>query len=384
MRFELTEEQSMVRDMVRRLVEEEIKPKAADMDKECQIFPEIYQKLAELGLFGVYIPEEYGGAGMDVVSYAIVIEELSRGCASTGVLVSAHTSLVVDPIYKHGTEEQKKKFLVPLARGEKIGAHGMTEPGAGTDVASISTTARKEGDKYIINGVKHFITNGKEAGIYVVFAKTDKEARHKGISAFIVEKDTPGFSIGKLEHKLGIRASSTAELIFENCEVPAENLLGKEGQGFYIAMECYDGGRVGIAAQAIGIAQAAFEEALAFAQERSQFGQPIANFQAIQFKLADMATAIEAARLLNLKAAWLEQEGQQVFYHHSAMSKLMASDVAMRVTREAIQIMGGYGFTQDYPVERHYRDAKITEIYEGTSEAQRLTIARNLLKGIGI
>ncbi len=383
MRFELTEEQSMVRDMVRRFVEEEIKPKAAEMDKECQIFPEIYQKLAELGLFGVYIPEEYGGAGMDVVSYAIVIEELSRGCASTGILVSAHTSLVVDPIYKHGTEEQKKKFLVPLASGEKVGAHAMTEPGAGTDVASISTTARKEGDKYIINGTKHFITNGKEAGIYVVFAKTDKEARHKGISAFIVEKDTPGFSIGKLEHKLGIRASSTAELIFENCEVPAENLLGKEGQGFYIAMECYDGGRVGVAAQAIGIAQAAFEEALAFAQERSQFGQPIANFQAIQFKLADMATAIEAARLLNLKAAWLEQEGK-LFYHHSAMSKLMASDVAMRVTREAIQIMGGYGFTQDYPVERYYRDAKITEIYEGTSEAQRLTIARNLLKGIGI
>ena len=383
MRFELTEEQSMVRDMVRRFVEEEIKPKAAEMDKECQIFPEIYQKLAELGLFGVYIPEEYGGAGMDVVSYAIVIEELSRGCASTGILVSAHTSLVVDPIYKHGTEEQKKKFLVPLASGEKVGAHAMTEPGAGTDVASISTTARKEGDKYIINGTKHFITNGKEAGIYVVFAKTDKEARHKGISAFIVEKDTPGFSIGKLEHKLGIRASSTAELIFENCEVPAENLLGKEGQGFYIAMECYDGGRVGVAAQAIGIAQAAFEEALAFAQERSQFGQPIANFQAIQFKLADMATAIEAARLLNLKAAWLEQEGK-LFYHHSAMSKLMASDVAMRVTREAIQIMGGYGFTQDYPVERYYSDAKITEIYEGTSEAQRLTIARNLLKGIGI
>ncbi len=383
MRFELTEEQNMVRDMVRRLVEEEIKPKAAEIDKRGEIFPEIYQKLAELGLFGVYIPEEYGGAGMDVVSYAIVVEELSRGCASTGILVSAHTSLVVDPIYKHGTEEQKKKFLVPLASGEKVGAHAMTEPGAGTDVASISTTAKKEGDKYILNGTKHFITNGKEAGIYLVFAKTDKEARHKGISAFIVEKGTPGFSIGKLEHKLGIRGSSTAELIFENCEVPAENLLGKEGQGFYIAMECYDGGRVGVAAQAIGIAQAAFEAALAFAQERAQFGQPIANFQAIQFKLADMATAIEAARLLNLKAAWLEQEGK-LFYHHSAMSKLMASDVAMRVTREAIQIHGGYGFIEEYPVERHYRDAKITEIYEGTSEAQRLTIARNLLKGIGI
>ena len=383
MRFELTEEQNMVRDMVRRLVEEEIKPKAAEIDKRGEIFPEIYQKLAELGLFGVYIPEEYGGAGMDVVSYAIVVEELSRGCASTGILVSAHTSLVVDPIYKHGTEEQKKKFLVSLASGEKVGAHAMTEPGAGTDVASISTTAKKEGDKYILNGTKHFITNGKEAGIYLVFAKTDKEARHKGISAFIVEKGTPGFSIGKLEHKLGIRGSSTAELIFENCEVPAENLLGKEGQGFYIAMECYDGGRVGVAAQAIGIAQAAFEAALSFAQERAQFGQPIANFQAIQFKLADMATAIEAARLLNLKAAWLEQEGK-LFYHHSAMSKLMASDVAMRVTREAIQIHGGYGFIEEYPVERHYRDAKITEIYEGTSEAQRLTIARNLLKGIGI
>ena len=380
MRFELTEEQNMVRDMVRRLVEEEIKPKAAEIDKRGEIFPEIYQKLAELGLFGVYIPEEYGGAGMDVVSYAIVVEELSRGCASTGILVSAHTSLVVDPIYKHGTEEQKKKFLVPLASGEKVGAHAMTEPGAGTDVASISTTAKKEGDKYILNGTKHFITNGKEAGIYLVFAKTDKDARHKGISAFIVEKGTPGFSIGKLEHKLGIRGSSTAELIFENCEVPAENLLGKEGQGFYIAMECYDGGRVGVAAQAIGIAQAAFEAALSFAQERAQFGQPIANFQAIQFKLADMATMIEAARLLYLKAAWLKQEGKP-YYQLSAMAKLFASDVAMKVTREAIQVHGGYGFTEEYPVERHYRDAKITEIYEGTSEAQRLTIARNLLKG---
>ncbi len=323
MKFKFTEEQKMVRDMVRRFAEEELKPKAAEMDKKCEIFPEIYQQLAELGLFGVYVPEEYGGAGMDVVSYATVIEELSRGCASTGILVSAHTSLVVDPILHYGTEEQKKKFLVPLAKGEKVAAHAMTEPGAGTDVVSIATTAKKEGDYYILNGTKHFITNGREASIYLVFAMTDKEKRHKGMSAFIVEKDTPGFSIGKLEHKLGIRASSTAELIFENCKVPAENLLGEEGQGFYIAMECYDGGRIGVAAQAVGIAQAAYEEAVEFAKTRVQFGQPIANFQAIQFKLADMATMIEAARLLYLKAAWLKQEGKP-YYQLSAMAKLFA------------------------------------------------------------
>jgi len=379
MEFEFTEEQKMVKDMVRRYVDEELKQKASQIDKECKIPKEVYEKLAELGLFGIYIPEEYGGAGMDVISYAIVIEELSRGCASTGVVVSAHTSLVVDPIFHYGTEEQKKKYLPPLCSGEKIAAHAMTEPGAGTDIASISTTAKKEGDKYIINGTKHFITNGNEAEIYLVFAMTDKSKRHKGMSVFIVEKGTPGFSIGKLEHKLGIRGSSTAELIFENCEVPAENLLGEEGQGFYIALDCYDGGRIGIAAQAVGIAQAAFEESIEFAKTRIQFGQPIANFQAIQFKLADMATLIETARLLYLKAAWLKQEGKP-YYQISSMAKLFASDIAMRVTREAIQIHGGYGYIEEYAVERHYRDAKITEIYEGTSEAQRLTIARNLLK----
>jgi len=380
MKFEFTEEQKMVRDMVRRFSEEELKPKAAEMEEKEEIFPEIYKQLAELGLLGVYVPEEYGGAGMDVVSYATVVEEVSRGCASTGIMVSAHTSLVVDPIFHYGTEEQKQKYLVPLARGEKIGAHAMTEPGAGTDIASISTTAKKDGDSYILNGTKQFITNGREAGVYLVFAMTDKEKRHKGMSAFIVEKDTPGFSIGKLEHKLGIRASSTAELIFEDCRIPAGNLLGEEGRGFYIALDCYDGGRIGVAAQAVGIAQAAYEEAIEFAKTRIQFGQPIAKFQAIQFKLADMATLIEAARLLYLKSAWLKQEGKP-YYQLSAMAKLFASDVAMRVTREAVQIHGGYGFTKDYPVERHYRDAKITEIYEGTSEAQRLTIARNLLKG---
>jgi acyl-CoA dehydrogenase len=379
MKFEFNEEQKMVRDMVRRFAEEELKPKAADMDKECQIYPEIIKQLAELGLLGIYIPEEYGGAGMDVISYATAVEELSRGCASTGILVSAHTSLVVDPIFHYGTEEQKKRYLVPLAKGKMVAAHAMTEPGAGTDVVSISTTAKKEGNHYILNGTKQFITNGREAGVYLVFAMTDKEKRHKGMSAFIVEKDTPGFSIGKLEHKLGIRASSTAELIFENCKVPASNLLGEEGKGFYIAMDCYDGGRIGVAAQAVGIAQAAYEEAVEFAKTRVQFGQPIANFQAIQFKLADMATLIEAARLLYLKSAWLKEEGRP-YYQTSAMAKLFASDVAMRVTREAIQIHGGYGFTEEYPVERHYRDAKITEIYEGTSEAQKLTIARNLLR----
>ncbi|MGB9807200.1 MAG: acyl-CoA dehydrogenase [Thermosulfidibacteraceae bacterium] len=382
MRFELTEEQKMLKDMVRRFAEEQVKPRAKKIDEEGQIPRDIIEQLAELGLFGVHVPEEYGGSGMDYVSYAIVIEELSRACASTGVLVSAHTSLVVDPILKFGTEEQKRKYLVPLAKGEKIGAHAMTEPGAGTDVTSISTTARKEGDYYVINGVKHFITNGREADIFLVFAYTDKEKKHKGISAFIVERGTPGFTVGKLEHKLGIRGSSTAELIFEDCKVPASNLLGEEGQGFYIAMECYDGGRVGIAAQAVGIAQAAYEDSLEFAKTRVQFGQPIANFQAIQFKLADMVTLIEAARLLYLKAAWLKDQGIKSYYLYSAMAKLFASDVAMRVTREAIQIHGGYGYTTDYNVERYYRDAKITEIYEGTVEAQRLTIARAILKGI--
>ncbi len=381
--FELTEEQKMLRDMVvRRFAEERLKPIAKKIDQEGFIPKEIIEELAELGLFGVHVPEEYGGSGMDYVSYAIVVEELSRACASTGVLVSAHTSLVVDPILKFGTEEQKRKYLVPLAKGEKIGAHAMTEPGAGTDVTSISTTARREGDYYVINGVKHFITNGREADIFLVFAYTDKEKKHKGISAFIVERGTPGFTVGKLEHKLGIRGSSTAELIFEDCKVPASNLLGEEGQGFYIAMECYDGGRIGIAAQAVGIAQAAYEDSLEFAKTRVQFGQPIANFQAIQFKLADMVTLIEAARLLYLKAAWMKSQGIKSYYLYSAMAKLFASDVAMRVTREAIQIHGGYGYTTDYNVERYYRDAKITEIYEGTAEAQRLTIARAIIKGV--
>lgn len=380
MTFELTEEQKMLRDMVRRFAEEQLKPRAKEIDEKCEIPQEIIKQLAELGLFGVHVPEEYGGAGMDYIAYSIVIEELSRGCASTGVLVSAHTSLVVDPILKYGTEEQKKKYLVPLAQGEKIGAHAMTEPGAGTDVTSISTTAKKEGDYYILNGTKHFITNAKEADVFLVFAMTDKEKKHKGMSAFIVERGTPGFEVTKFEHKLGIRGSSTGELVFEDCKVPAENLLGEEGQGFYIAMYCYDGGRIGIAAQAVGIAQAAFEESVEFAKTRVQFGQPIINFQAIQFKLADMATLIEAARLLYLKSAWMKSQGIASFYKVSAMAKLFASDVAMKVTREAIQVHGGYGYTTDYDVERHYRDAKITEIYEGTVEAQRLTIARALLK----
>ncbi len=380
MNFELTEEQKMLRDMVRRFAEEQVKPRAKEIDEKCEIPKEIIQQLAELGLMGIHVPEEYGGSALDYVAYAMVVEELSRACASTGVLVSAHTSLVVDPILKYGTEEQKKKYLVPLAKGEKIGAHAMTEPGAGTDVTSISTTAKRDGDYYILNGTKHFITNAREADIFLVFAMTDKEKKHKGMSAFIVEKGTPGFEVTKYEHKLGIRGSSTGELVFEDCRIPAENLLGEEGQGFYIAMYCYDGGRVGIAAQAVGIAQAAFEEAVEFAKTRVQFGQPIVNFQAIQFKLADMATLIEAARLLYLKAAWLKDQGVPSFYKVSAMAKLFASDVAMRVTREAIQVHGGYGFTTDYDVERHYRDAKITEIYEGTAEAQRLTIARALLK----
>ena len=379
MNFELTEEQKMARDMAREFAEKEIKPVARELDREAKFPAEIVKKMAELGMFGVYVPEEYGGAGMDVVSYALMVEEISRACAGTGVIMSAHTSLVVDPIMKYGTEEQKKKYLPLLASGKAIGAHGMTEPEAGTDIAGIKTRAVKDGNEWVINGRKIFITNGREAGIYLIFAKTDPELGHKGLSAFIVERDTPGFSIGKIEHKLGIRASSTAELIFEDMRVPDENMLGERGKGFYIALDAYDGGRIGIAAQATGIARAAFEESVAYAKERKQFGRPIAEFQAIQWKIADMAMLIEAARLLYLKAAFLKDRGEN-YVVASAYAKLFASDVAMKVTREAIQVHGGYGYTEDFDVERHYRDAKITEIYEGTSEAHRLTIARAFLR----
>jgi butyryl-CoA dehydrogenase len=379
MNFQLTEEQEMLRTMVRNFAKNEVEPTAAERDEEERFDREIFDKMAELGLTGIPWPEEYGGIGADFVSYVIAVEELSRVCASTGVTLSAHISLASWPIYKFGSEEQKQKFLKPLALGEKLGAYALSEPGAGSDVASMRTTAKLDGDHYVLNGNKVWITNGGVADTYVVFAKTDPDARHKGISAFIVEKGTPGFSFGKKEKKLGIRSSPTCELIFENCRVPKENLLGQEGEGFKIAMMTLDGGRNGIAAQAVGIAQGALDAAVAYAKEREQFGKPIAHNQGISFKLADMATEVEAARLLTYQAAYFESEGLP-YAKASAMAKLFAGDTAMKTTVEAVQIFGGYGYTKDYPVERYMRDAKITQIYEGTQEIQRLVIGRMLTK----
>lgn len=382
MNFVLTEEQQMMRKMVRDFAEKEIQPTAAQRD-ETEEFDRalMFDKLGELGLTGVVFPEQYGGAGADYICYAIAVEELSRVCASTGVTLSAHLSLGANPIYKFGTEEQKMKYLKPLAEGTKMGALGLTEPFAGSDAGGTRTTAVLDGDEWVLNGTKIFITNGGEAEIYVVTAVTDKTAKpkHKGISAFIVEKGTPGFSFGKKEHKLGIRSSPTMELVFDNCRIPKENLLGNLGDGFKIAMVTLDYGRIGIGAQALGIAQGAYEAALNYAKERQQFGQPIANFQAIQFKLADMATRIEAARLLLYRAAYLASAGEKVS-KEAAMAKMYCSDTAMWVTTEAVQIHGGYGYTREYPVERMMRDAKITQIYEGTNEVQRIVISANVLK----
>lgn len=378
MNFQLDREHEQLRALVREFAENEVAPGAAERDEAERFDRELFDKMAEIGLTGIPWPEEYGGAGMDFLGYVIAVEELSRVCASTGVCLSAHTSLAGWPIYKFGTEEQKQKYLRPMAEGKWLGAYGLTEPGSGSDAAGMRTTAKKDGDSYILNGSKIFITNGGPAEIYVVFALTDPEKRTRGITAFIVEKGTPGFTIGKKEKKMGIRASTTVELVFDNCRIPAENRLGEEGFGFKIAMMTLDGGRNGIAAQAVGIAQGAYELARNYARERKQFGKPIADQQAIQFKLADMATKIEAARLLTYQAAWLESQGLP-YGKASAMSKVFASDTAMEVTTEAVQVFGGYGFIREYPVERYMRDAKITQIYEGTNEIQRLVIARNIL-----
>jgi len=378
MNFVLTEEQEMTRKMVRGFAEKELKTGAEERDDKEQFSREIFDKMGRLGLTGIPWPEEYGGGGCDFISYVIAVEELSRVDASTGTTLSAHTSLAGWPVYKYGNEEQKKKYLEPMALGEKLGAYALTEATAGTDAANQKTTAKLEGDSYVLNGNKIFITNGDEAEVYIVFAVTDKEKKAKGISAFIVEKGTPGFSFGKKERKMGLRSSPTLELIFENCPVPKENMLGAEGEGFKIAMSTLDGGRNGIAAQAVGIAQGAMEEAINYAKSREQFGQPIANFQAISFMLADMGTKIEAARLLTYQAAYLESAGLP-YGKASAMAKLYAAEMAMEVTTNAVQIFGGYGYTRDYPVERFMRDAKITQLYEGTSEVQRLVISRYLL-----
>lgn len=379
MQFKLTEEHEMIRKMVRDFAENEVAPTAAERDEEERFDREIFDKMAELGLTGIPWPEEYGGIGSDYLAYCIAIEELSRVCASTGVTLSAHTSLAGWPIYKFGSEEQKQKYLRPMAKGEKIGAYGLTEPSSGSDAGGMRTTAKLVGDEYIINGSKIFITNGGIADTYVVFALTDPESKQKGTSAFIIEKDFPGFSVGKKEKKLGIRSSPTTEIIFDECRVPKENLLGKEGDGFKIAMMTLDGGRNGIAAQAVGIAQGALDAAVDYAKERVQFGKPISAQQGIGFKLAEMATGVEASRLLTYQAAWLESVGLP-YGKESAMSKLFAGDTAMKVTTEAVQVFGGYGYTKDYPVERFMRDAKITQIYEGTQEIQKLVISRMITK----
>ena len=378
MDFELSEEQLLIQEMVREFAATEVAPIAAEIDRDHRFPDELIPKLAKLSLLGVPYPEEVGGAGADNVSYVIVLEELARVCGSTPVIVSGHTSLGTWPIFEFGSPAQKEKYLNKLTTGAMLGAFALTEPGAGTDAAAGRTTAVLDGDEYVLNGSKIFITNGGYAGIYIVTAMTDPAAGTRGISAFIVEKDAPGFTVGEKEHKMGIKASSTTPLYFSDCRVPKDALLGQEGKGFKIAMAALDGGRIGIAAQALGIAQGALDASLAYAKERVQFGKPIAALQAIQWMIADMATEIDAARLLVYRAAWNKDHGLP-YGTAAAMAKLFASEAATRVADRAIQIHGGYGYTESYPVERAYRDAKITELYEGTSEVQRMVIAGSFL-----
>ncbi|HEV2420503.1 MAG TPA: acyl-CoA dehydrogenase [Candidatus Acidoferrales bacterium] len=375
----LTEEQSLLQRTVRDFAESEVKPLAKELDETGRFPRETFRQAAELGLTGVAVSEQYGGAGMDHISYAIVIEEISRACASTGVILSVQNSLYCDPVLRFGTEEQKQRFLVPFARGDRIGCYALTEPQAGSNAAALRTKAVLKGDKYIINGTKAWITNGGAADAAIVYTNTHPEKGEKGITAFIVEKGTPGFAVGKEEKKLGINATACCELSFTDCEVPIANRIGAEGEGYKVALSTLDGGRIGIAAQATGIAQGAFDAALSYAQQRQAFGHPIADFQAIQFMLADMATEIDAARLLVRKAAWKEETGAR-FSMEASIAKLFASEMATRVAHKAIQIHGGNGYSREYPVERNYRDARITEIYEGTSEIQRLVIAAWVLK----
>lgn len=379
MKFELTQEQQIFREMVREFAAKEVAPLAKQVDEE-GLFPhETIKKIGELGLMGVAIPTEYGGAGADNVCYAIAVEEIARACASTSVIVSVNNSLVADPIYKFGTEAQKQKYLIPLASGKLLGAFALSEPGAGSDAAGQQTMAKRDGDAFVLSGTKNFITNALEADIVVVFATVDRHLRSKGVCAFIVEKGTPGFSITKVEKKLGIKGSSCCQLLFENCRVPVANLLGEGGQGFKIAMATLDSGRIGIAAQAVGIAQAALDISLSYSTQRMAFDRPIASFQAIQWMIADIANQTEAARLLTYRAAWMKDKG---FRHtkESAMAKLYASETASRAATKALQIHGGYGYICDFPAQRLFRDARVTEIYEGTSEIQRLVIAEHLLR----
>jgi len=383
MDFMLTKKHEMARQLFKEFAEKEVKPLAQEVD-ETEEFPRVtVDKMVKAGFMGIPVPKEYGGQGCDILTYAMCVEELSKVCGTTGVIVSAHTSLCCDPILTYGTEEQKQKYLVPLAKGEKLGAFGLTEPGAGTDAQGQQTKAVLDGDEWVLNGSKCFITNGKEADVYIIFAVTgivEKKGRKtKEISAFIVEKGTPGFTFGTKEKKMGIRGSSTYELIFQDCRIPKENLLGQQGKGFGIAMHTLDGGRIGIASQALGIAEGALESTIAYVQERKQFGRAIGAFQNTQFQIADMATKVEAAKLLVYKAA-VAKNTQKVYSVEAAMAKLYAAEVAMEVTTKAVQLHGGYGYTREYEVERMMRDAKITEIYEGTSEVQRMVISGALLK----
>ena len=384
MDFTLSKEHEMARTLFREFAEKEVKPLAQEVD-ETEIFPRgTVEKMAKAGFLGIPVPKEYGGQGCDPLAYAMCVEELSKVCGTTGVIVSAHTSLCCDPIMTYGTEEQKQKYLIPLAKGEKLGAFGLTEPGAGTDAQGQQTKAVLDGDEYVLNGSKIFITNGKEADVYVIFAITGVDTDAKGrskkrISAFIVEKGTPGFTFGTKEKKMGIRGSSTYELIFTDCRIPKENLLGQQGKGFAIAMHTLDGGRIGIASQALGLAEGALETTINYVKERKQFGKAIGAFQNTQFQLADMATKCEAAKLLVYKAARAKNT-QKVYSVEAAQAKLYAAEVAMEVTTKAVQLHGGYGYIREYDVERMMRDAKITEIYEGTSEVQRMVISGALLK----
>lgn len=373
MNFKFTDETQLLQEMVRDFTEKEIQPIAAEIDEEERFPEEVISEMAELGFLGIPFPEEYGGAGMTNLDYVVAVEEISKACASTGVIVSAHTSLAAWPIYHYGTEEQKQKYLIPLTTGEKLGAFGLTEPAAGSDAAGQETKAEDKGDYYLLNGNKIFITNGYYADIYIIFAMTDRELGNRGISAFILEKGMPGFSFGTKEKKMGIRASATYELIFEDVKVPKENMLGELNKGFGVAMATLDGGRLGIGAQALGIAEGAFNAALAYVKEREQFGRPLSKFQNTQFRLADMYSRIEGSKLTLYKAACMKDEGVP-YSAEAAMAKLVCSETAREVTWQAVQLFGGYGFTREYPVERMMRDAKITEIYEGTSEVMKMVI----------
>jgi butyryl-CoA dehydrogenase len=381
MNFQLTDEQKMVQEMARNFAQKEIAPVAAELDAKGEFPSRFLRPMAELGLMGMMIPTEWGGAGLDTVAYVLALEEISAACASTAVTMSVNNSLYSGLINKWCNDSQKEKYLKPFASGEKLGAYALSEPGTGSDAANQQATAVKKGDKYLLNGRKNFITNGPHADAMVVYAMTDKEKRHKGISAFIVEKNFPGFSIGKIEKKLGICASSTSEIVLDSCEVPTANLVGQEGQGFTIAMATLDAGRIGIGTQALGIARAAFEAARKYSTEREAFGKKIYEFGAIQDYLADMATRVDASRLLVHRAAWLKDQGLP-FGKEAAMAKLFSSETAMWVTTKAIQVHGGFGYLKDFPVERNFRDAKITEIYEGTSEIQRLVICRHIIREI--